>query len=319
MGTALTQAKARMLVRDYLRETGRRGVTSLMRDIARHTRTAIFAQRTLEKWLTDEDRLLQDENWELVRGFIESEAFRRVLPYASAGPAEKRLVQVADGLCALYGHPKHPDGTVILPSQLQAQGEDAVRLLAGNWENVSNLKDHDVPRSMCKIEPVSGKRYAKFAYIALFRSKQISTTGLIIYLNSDHRADADYCHAFVLQLWRRRDPGSDTKMPGALIYLTAKAHQPQLAISRIINTYFYKEQDPIGASGEILYALEPNLETARHKTGFAFSELVKFRWAAEATQDNALLLRRVKQPIAEEEQIIDALLEDVLPHGLAET
>lgn len=189
MERAITQRQAKVLIRDYLRETGRKGVTSFVRDLHRYTKTPIFTQRTLEKWLAEQDRNLQDDNWEIVLDFIQSKNFRQYVPYANEGHAFKRLVQVGDGLVALYGETKHPGGVFLLPSQIEAQGKEAIKLLRGSWENVPNLEDRDIPRTICTIEPIPNKRYAKFAYIALFRSKQISTTGLVIYLNSEDNPD----------------------------------------------------------------------------------------------------------------------------------
>lgn len=280
MEQAITQRQAKVLIRDYLRETGRKGVTSLMRDIHRYTKTAIFSQRALEKWLAEQDRGLQDENWEIVLSFIQSTQFKQYVPYANEGRADNRLVQVGDGLVALYGKTKNSTGVFLHPSQIEAQGQEAIKLLSGSWENVSNLNDRDVPRTICTIEPVPGKRYAKFAYIALFRSKQVSTSGLVIYLNSEASPDYDYCHSFVLQLWRRKDPETGATMPGELTYLTLAKHQPEFSVSNVVNQYFYKSSDP--AVGD------------------------------------AVILRMSRDPIPEETEIIELLLEDVLPHGYAE-
>ncbi|MCU7839802.1 MAG: hypothetical protein KZQ94_10550 [Candidatus Thiodiazotropha sp. (ex Troendleina suluensis)] len=318
MERAINQRKAKVLVRDYLRETGRRGVTSLLRDIRKFTGSAVFTQRTFEKWLAEQDRQLNHHNWTILLSFIQSDQFKSHVPYINEGSTEARLKQVAEGFVALYGAAKHPQGMHILPSQINAQGKEAVQLLAGNWENVPNQAYRDVPRTLCKMQPILDERYAKFAYIALFRSKQISATGLVIYLNSDEREDADYCHNFVLQLWRRRDPESDSKMPGALIHLKMKKNQPEFAVSKIINSYFYKEPDPVGARGDVLYALERGLETARLKKTGSYAEITKLKWALDITENNAVILKKAKTPIREEEEIIDQLLEDVLPHGYAE-
>ena len=86
----------------------------------------------------------------------------------------------------------------------------------------------------------------------------------------------------------------------------------------MINSYFYKEPDPVGARGDILYALEPGLETARYRKTGSYSEATKFRWALSVSENNAEVLRKAKHPIPEESEIIDQLLEDVLPHGYAE-
>ena len=212
--------------------------------------------------------------------FIQSKNFKQYVPYANEGHAFKRLVQVGDGLIALYGETKHPGGVFLLPSQIEAQGKEAIKLLRGSWENVPNLEDRDIPRTICTIEPIPDKRYAKFSYIALFRSKQISTTGLVIYLNSEDNPDCDYCHSFILQLWRRKDPETGITMPGELTYLTLGKYQPELSLSNIVNQYFYKSSDP--------------------------------------TRGDAVILKISRDPIPEEMEIINSLLEDVLPHGYAE-
>ena len=174
--------------------------------------------------------MLDEDNWQIVLRFIHSQQFRSLVPYGNEGAADKRLKAVADGFVALYEATKSPQGHYVLPSTLQEEGAKAIQLLDGHWENVPNTAHGDIPRTICKMIPITGQRYAKFAYIALFRSKQISATGLVIYLNSDEREDADYCHNFVLQLWRRRDPESDSKMPGALIYLKMEKNQPEFAV-----------------------------------------------------------------------------------------
>ncbi|MES9972516.1 MAG: hypothetical protein ABW092_20975 [Candidatus Thiodiazotropha sp.] len=315
MKSAITQRQAKVLIRDYLRETGRKGVTSLMRDLHRHAKQPVFAQRTFEKWLEVQDRQLQDKNWELVLDFICSEQFRRVMPYANEGPAEDRLRNVAEGFVALYGKTEHPKGIYILPSKIDEIGREAVDELDGHWENDPNQPEQDVPRTICKIEPVPGTRYAKFAYIALFRSRQISATGLVIYLNSEDIPDHDYCHTFVLQLWRRRDPESGSAMPGELSYLTLGKNQPEFSISSVLNRYFYKETDPIVSRGGVVYDVSQNEETGDNEITGKIPTRNLFKWAFNSTAGNAIVLRRQHDPIAEENEIIDQLLADVLPHG----
>jgi|GEM_PF-1278963 len=313
----MNQKKAKVLIKDYLRESGRRGVTSLMRDIAKFNGGQIFSKRSLEKWLKEQDRQLNDHNWEPVRNFIDSDQFRSYVDYANEGSAEDRLKQVADGFVALYGKIEHPDGIYILPSRIQEQGMIAVRELAGNWENIPNQSDQDIPRTICKMESVPGTRYAKFAYLALFRSRQISATGLVIYLNSDELAEFDYCHMFVLQLWRRRDAQTGSNMPGELTFLIEGKDQPEFSISSVLNQYFYKSTDPIVTRGGVKYESVTNLETEQTELRGKLSAKQTFKFAFNSMAGSTVLLKKSKNPIAEEEQIIDQLLEDVLPHGYA--
>lgn len=313
----MNQKKAKVLIRDYLRESGRKGVTSLMRDLAKFSGQSIFSKRTLEKWLQEQDRQLNDHSWEIVSRFVESDKFKSVVPYANEGSADTRLKTVAEGYIALYGKIEHPDGLFIFPTRIKEQGMIAVRELGGNWENVPNQADRDVPRTICKIEPVPGTRYAKFAYIALFRSRQISVTGLVIYLNSDELPEYDYCHMFVLQLWRRRDPETDTHMPGELTYLTLGKDQPEFSISSVLNQYFYKNTDPIVTRGGVKYEATTNPDTQETELKGRLSTKQKFKWAFNSTVGNTVLLKKNRSPIPEEEIIIDQLLEDVLPHGYA--
>lgn len=44
----MNQRKAKVLIKDYLRESGRVGVTSLLRDLAKANDGIIFSKRTLE-------------------------------------------------------------------------------------------------------------------------------------------------------------------------------------------------------------------------------------------------------------------------------
>lgn len=315
MERAITQRQAKVLIRDYLRETGRQGITSLIRDIHRYTKKPIFSQRTLEKWLAVQERQLQDRNWEILLDFICSDQFKRFIDYANEGPAETRLKQVADGFVALYCKAEHPKGIYILPSQIYEKGQEAIRELNGNWENEPNQPDEDVPRTICKIEPVPGARYAKFAYIALFRSKQISATGLVIYLNSEDVPEYDYCHTLVLQLWRRKDPESGSAIPGELTYLTLGKNQPELSISSVLNQYFYKNSDPIVSRGGVLFDVTHNEETGENEIKGKIPTKNIFRWAFNSSAGNTIVLRKNHDPIPEENEIIDQLLEDVLPHG----
>lgn len=321
----MNQKKAKVLIRDYLRESGRKGVTSLMRDLAKFSGQSIFSKRTLEKWLQEQDRQLNDHSWEIVSRFVESDKFKSVVPYANEGSADTRLKTVAEGLVALYGKIEHPDGMYILPSRIKEQGMIAVRELDGNWENIPNQADQDVPRTICKMEPIPGTRYAKFAYLALFRSRQISATGLVIYLNSDELKEYDYCHIFVLQLWRRRDPQTGSNMPGELSFLIDAKDQPEFSISNVLKQYFYKDLKYKANASKDLQDFAKHYETEDVELSEEFPEVwsglqqVKSALASSRVSltKSPVLLKKNKSPFPEEEKVIDQLLEDVLPHGYA--
>lgn len=315
--TATTQRQAKVLIRDYLRATGRKGVTALMKELRRATGHEIFAQRTLEKWLKEQDRMLDEDNWQIVTAFVHSEQFRRHVPYANEGPAEKRLRKVAEGFVALYATAKHQIGVHILPSVINEQGRLATQILEGSWENVPNEKDRDVPRTICKMVPVEGKRYARFAYIALFRSRQISATGIVIYLNSDDLDDHDYYHTFVLQLWRRRDPESGSTMPGELAYIKLAKNQPTFSISSALNQYFYRECGVIASRGGVVYDVHTDAEGNTRITSQRSMEK-RPQHEPSTVAGEKIVLKKVRNPLPEENEIIDQLLEDVLPHGYAE-
>lgn len=312
MSEAITQRKAKVLIRDYLSATGRRGVTALMKDLQRHIGRPIFTKRALEVWLQLQERMLDEDNWQIVLSFIRSETFRKHVPYANEGPAEDRLRKVAAGFVALYAEVQQPKGLYILPSVIEAEGSKAVALLDGLWENNPNQATGDVPRAICKMASVPGTRVAKFAYIALFRSKEISATGLLIYLNSDERDGYDYTHTFVLQLWRRRDPETGSNMPGELTYLRLARGQPELSISETLNRYFYKDTDPIATRGKVIYGVD---DEGKPKASLPSERT--FRMAFNASAGSKVVLRRTKDTSEEENFIIDQLLEDVLPHGYA--
>lgn len=313
----LTQQKAKVMIRDYLRATGRKGVSSLIHDISRHTKTVIFSQRTLEKWLQEQDRMMQGQNWNIVEEFIHSDVFKKILPYASESPSEKRLKEVAKGFIALYGNTPHPTGLHVMPATIEETGIQATTFLDGNWESHPNQLAGDAPRVICKIEPIDDERCAKFAYLALFRSRQISATGLVIYLNSVEKEDCEYCHNFLLQLWRRRDPESDSKLPSCLYHLSSQKRQPEFAISQVINSYFYKEDIPLGASNEFLHAIDSDVFTARAKRMDINPAILKFNWAENVSNKTSVFLTHPDEVFPEEMEIIDQLLEDVLPHGIA--
>lgn len=318
MDRKITQRYAKVLIRDYLRETGRKGVTSLIRDIHSYTKHPVFSQRTLEKWLADQSRQLQNENWNIVLDFIRSEQFKQLVPYANEGAVETRLRQVAEGFVALYGKAEHPKGIYILPSHINEKGMEAVQELNGNWEYVPNQMDKDVPHTICKIKPVPETRYAKFAYIALLRSRKISATGLVIYLNSENLPEYDYCHTLVLQLWRRKDPESGSSMPGDLTFLKLGKDQPELSISSVLNQYFYKDSDPIVTRGGVVFDVTYNAETGENEITGKIPTKNIFKWAFNSTVGNKIVLRKKHNPTSEENEIIDQLLEDVLPHGYTE-
>ncbi|MGE4069851.1 MAG: hypothetical protein AB7E72_01595 [Lysobacterales bacterium] len=312
MTEAINQRKAKVWIRDYLRATGRKGVTSLIKEIQRHTGTAIFSQRAFEKWLVEQERMLQEDNWIKVLSFIRSDTFRKHVPYANEGHAEDRLRKVAAGFVALYSEGKQSKGLYIMPSVIEAEGQKAVTLLDGRWENKPNLASGDVPRAICRMESVPGTRVAKFAYIALFHSKEISATGIVIYLNSEVHDGYDYTHTFVLQLWRRRDPESGSNMPGRLTYLKLTRGQPEFSIAETLNRYFYKDDDPITRRGPVVYGIGDE--------GKPMAELPverKFRLAFNASAGSMVVLKRTKDTSEEENIIIDQLMEDVLPHGYA--
>ena len=262
--------------------------------------------------------MLQDNNWEIILSFIQSKKFKSLVPYANEGSAEKRLKTVAEGYIALYATAKHPIGIHILPSVINEQGRKASEILLGYWENKPNQPLGDSPRTICKMEPVEGERYTKFAYVALFRSKQISATGLVIYLNSEELPDHDYCHTFVLQVWRRRDPETGSNMPAELTYLTLKENQPKFSISSVLNNYFYKDSDPIASRGGVTYSINENNKTGEQSIKSKLPMERTFRWAFNSTAGNTIILKKSKNPIPEENEIIDQLLEDVLPHGYTE-
>jgi hypothetical protein len=167
------------------------------------------------------------------------------------------------------------------------------------------------------MQPIDEVRCAKFAYIALFRSRQISATGLVIYLNSVEKEGSEYCHNFILQLWRRKDPETDSKLPACLYHITDRKRQPEFAISQVINSYFYKEDVPLGAKNDLLHALEPSIESARAKRTQSNPAITNFNWAENVSEANSVMLSHPGETFPEEMKIIDQLLEDVLPHGIA--
>ncbi|GJM04770.1 MAG: hypothetical protein DHS20C09_07610 [marine bacterium B5-7] len=281
MKKAITQRKAKGLVRDYLRETGRKGVSSLMKDIRKFTGTAVFSQRTFEKWLTIQARTLNAENWEILIGFIESEKFRSYVPYANEGAAEIRLQQVGDGFAALYANTKSPKKIHMLPSNINARGIDAVQLLSGAWRHPEDLVPG--PQAQCKVEPVPDKGYAKFAYISLNGTKYLSLTGLAIYIQSSEHDDLDYCHDFILQLWGRRDRNSGMPLTAQLTFLKQTQNQPEFGVSTQVEEYL-QENEKLSSTNRFM-----------------------------------TLIRAVAGPESEEGLIFDQLLEDVLPHGYSTT
>ncbi len=83
MHPAIKQPHAKLLIKRYLHETGRKGVSSLMNDIRRYSgwKGEVFDQRTLEKWLHNPDRYMQDYNWKIILSFINSEQFEKNVPF----------------------------------------------------------------------------------------------------------------------------------------------------------------------------------------------------------------------------------------------
>lgn len=278
MSIIITQRRAKVLIRDYLRETGRRGVTALMQEMRHHAGHEIFVQRTLEKWLEVQKRMLDEVHWEIVLSFIESAKFKSVVPYLHEENSDDRFAKVAEGLMALYASRKRSDGVLIFPSQIHSEGESAAKLLAGCWENEIDPKNKKPIHSLCKFEHVPGKRYAKVAYIALSKERNISASGIAIYLKSQVHPEFKYCHKYLLQLWRRQDPETGSLVHSELAYLTIGKKQPKLTVSAVINQYFYKEDKP--------------------------------------DMEQRLVLGMAARPNRDALKIIDFLLEDVLPHGI---
>lgn len=114
----LTQPKAKVLIRDYLREEGRKGVTDLLKEInVCNGRIQTIAKRTLEAWLKNHSRSLNSTSWSYVKKFVLSSKFREAVPYY-ADPDEARLLKVADGLLAFYERWKPDSGYYLQVEQL---------------------------------------------------------------------------------------------------------------------------------------------------------------------------------------------------------
>lgn len=79
MALPVNQRDAKKLFELYLNRTDRKGVTALMRDMRRVVGHEIFVQRTLEKWLADDNRMLDDVNWGIVQTFISSDKFQAIV------------------------------------------------------------------------------------------------------------------------------------------------------------------------------------------------------------------------------------------------
>lgn len=313
----MNQKKAKVLIKDYLRESGRKGVTSLMRDLSKSNGGKIFSKRNMELWLKEQDRQLNDHNWEPVKNFIESDKFKGLVNYANVGRADERLKQVAEGFMALYGTIKHPDGLYVFPSEIQEKGMAMARELHGPWKKIPNGFYGEEPHCICKMEHIPGTRYAKFAYIALYKSRKISVTGLSIYLGSFDSLGFDSCHMFVLQLWRRRDPQSSSNMPAELSFMTEKVHQPNFLIPEKIDHYLYKQIDyTLSKNDEIVDRSRTIDESVNIKN--VYSRWVHhYEYEFQDMRAAAILLAKGNIPSVQEEKIIDQLLEDVLPHGYA--
>jgi len=67
----------------------------------------------------------------------------------------------------------------------------------------------------------------------------------------------------------------------------------------------------------VKYEATTNPETEETEQRGKLSAKQTFKFAFNSTAGSSVLLKKNKSPIAEEEKIIDQLLEDVLPHGYA--
>lgn len=281
MERAIKQSQAKVMIRDYLRETGRKGVTSLIREINKQAKQQIFEQRTLEKWLIDENRHLQDRNWEIVLNFIQSPIFKQFVLYANEEHPESRLIRVGDGLTALYTDQNTQKIGGLSTEQYEQAGQEAIKLLEGFWryywpEKKPFYKRPALDSASCTIIPVPEKRYAKFFFVATLSFHKFTASGLAIYINSELDEIYDYYHNFILHLWFRKDPNTGFTVPARLTYLKETEDQPEFSMPKIGNAVY-------GTRDE----------------GLAFQ-----------------LNGKLNHPSPGESDLIDLMLEDCLPHGL---
>jgi hypothetical protein len=105
-------------------------------------------------------------------------------------------------------------------------------------------------------------------------------------------------------------------MPGELSYLTCGKNQPQLTISNVLNQYFYKDNDPVASKDRMIREVKINHETGEAELAQELPVDKQLTWPSGASARYNIELKK-SASFEQEQEIIDQLIEDVLPHGYA--
>jgi len=74
----------------------------------------------------------------------------------------------------------------------------------------------------------------------------------------------------------------------------------------------------MASKGEVIYGIKDDPDTGKNEIASELSLKKKFRWAFNSTAGNKVVLKKTHNAIPEEIEVIEQLLEDVLPHGYTE-
>ena len=213
----ITQDYARLLIAEYLRKKGRKGIKCFYEDYRDFSKYEVMTERGFYKWYTEETEYLRDYNWIPLSEFLESECFRNVIPYLNQPDSLERLqkVQLEDQNTWNTIEKRRSHEQAVSNRLSSKTDEELFNNLNGYWE----LKEINSFNKNKQIEGVSiflGISIAKetdfgsMVMLQLGDQKFDLLTGVLFLVQSSTHGSLRIIEA-VGQFWRRKNPVSVAK------------------------------------------------------------------------------------------------------------
>lgn len=228
---------ARRLLLEYRHALGVKGGSEIERQIVMHTRLGI-SRKTIENWLNDADSTPSPQTIKIVRRFLKTEHFQKVVPRARDHlEADARLCRIGATLFDLYGSPVEE-----LPVLT-----DALNRISGWWRASRIFGGNNTEPSYLYVVPVADQPFSKIHL--LLRSEDVPDGPGVLF---PRRKGTGF--EFSMRVWSRGKrfeekalmallPGAVKDVPERLKLTFEPRDQSTYPASVLINASFYRVEE----------------------------------------------------------------------------